>query len=133
MSALELAMPLLIVLGGLVPLWSRQQQRRRLQRRLASAAEAVPGHRLRAPRRDEAIVIAAFAGGGVFGAWLALPWWVVPADDKKKARLNSITHLLSQLPYQEVERPEVVLPPRVRHEDYVRHPVPDSMIVPQVF
>ena len=79
MSALELAMPLLIVLGGLVPLWSRQQQRRRLQRRLASAAEAVPGHRLRAPRRDEAIVIAAFAGGGVFGAWLALPWWVVPA------------------------------------------------------
>ena len=61
------------------------------------------------------------------------PWWVVPADDKKKARLNCITHLLSQLPYQEVERPEVVLPPRVRHEDYVRHPVPDSMIVPQVF
>ena len=61
------------------------------------------------------------------------PWWVVPADDQKKARLNCITHLLSQLPYQEVERPEVVLPPRVRHEDYVRHPVPDSMIVPQVF
>lgn len=61
------------------------------------------------------------------------PWWVVPADDKKKARLNCITHLLSQLPYQEVERPEVVLPPRVRHEDYVRHPVPDSMMVPQVY
>ncbi|QTD44087.1 polyphosphate kinase 2 [Ottowia testudinis] len=59
------------------------------------------------------------------------PWWVVPADDKKKARLNCITHLLSQLPYEEVERPEVVLPPRVRHEDYVRHPVPDSMMVPQ--
>ena len=61
------------------------------------------------------------------------PWWVVPADDKKKARLNCITHLLSQLPYQEVERPEVVLPPRVRHEDYVRHPVPESMIVPRVY
>ena len=61
------------------------------------------------------------------------PWWVVPADDKKKARLNCITHLLSQLPYEEVERPEVVLPPRVRHQDYVRHPVPDSMIVPQVY
>ncbi len=61
------------------------------------------------------------------------PWWVVPADDKKKARLNCITHLLSQLPYEEVERPEVVLPPRVRHEDYVRHPVPDSMMVPQVY
>ncbi len=61
------------------------------------------------------------------------PWWVVPADDKKKARLNCITHLLSQLPYEEVERPEVVLPPRVRHEDYMRHPVPQSMIVPQVY
>jgi len=61
------------------------------------------------------------------------PWWVVPADDKKKARLNCITHLLSQLPYEEVERPEVVLPPRVRHEDYQRHPVPDSIIVPQKY
>ena len=61
------------------------------------------------------------------------PWWVVPADDKKKARLNCITHLLSQLPYKEVERPEVVLPPRVRHEDYVRHPVQQSIIVPQVY
>ena len=61
------------------------------------------------------------------------PWWVVPADDKKKARLNCITHLLSQLPYQESERPEVGLPPRVRHEDYVRHPVPQSMIVPQEY
>ena len=61
------------------------------------------------------------------------PWWVVPADDKKKARLNCITHLLSQLPYEEVERPEVVLPPRVRHDDYERHPVPHEMLVPQVY
>ncbi|MDO5625799.1 MAG: polyphosphate kinase 2 [Pseudomonadota bacterium] len=61
------------------------------------------------------------------------PWWVVPADDKKKARLNCITHLLSQLPYEEVPRPEVRLPPRERREDYERHPVPDSMVVPQVF
>ena len=59
------------------------------------------------------------------------PWWVVPADDKKKARLNCISHLLAQLPYYEIERPEVVLPARERHEDYVRHPVPASMIVPQ--
>ncbi len=61
------------------------------------------------------------------------PWWVVPADDKKKARLNCITHLLAQLPYHEVERPEVILPERVHHEDYVRHPVPGAMIVPQVY
>ncbi len=59
------------------------------------------------------------------------PWWVVPADDKKRARLNCIAHLLSLMPYQEVPREAVVLPPRVRHEDYVRHPVPAQMIVPQ--
>jgi polyphosphate kinase len=57
------------------------------------------------------------------------PWWVVPADDKKKARLNCIAHLLEQMPYSEVQRDPVVLPPRVRNEDYVRHPVPAAMIV----
>ncbi|ARU06825.1 polyphosphate kinase 2 [Comamonas serinivorans] len=61
------------------------------------------------------------------------PWWVVPADDKKRARLNCISHLLDQVHYQDVPRPEVVLPARVRHEDYVRHEVPSSMIVPQRF
>ena len=61
------------------------------------------------------------------------PWWVVPADDKKTARLNCISHLLAKIPYNETERPDVVLPPRERHEDYERHPVPASMVVPQVF
>ena len=61
------------------------------------------------------------------------PWWVVPADDKKKARLNCISHLLHQMPYQEVPHPEVVLPERVRHADYFRQPVPQSLIVPQVY
>ncbi|MEZ5651696.1 MAG: polyphosphate kinase 2 [Burkholderiaceae bacterium] len=61
------------------------------------------------------------------------PWWVVPADDKKRARLNCIAHLLGQLPYDEVEHAGVELPSRVRHEDYVRHPVPASMIIPQSF
>jgi len=59
------------------------------------------------------------------------PWWVVQAVDKKKARLNCIAHLLSQMPYDEVEHEEIVLPPRVRHEDYVRHPVPPEMMVPE--
>ena len=57
-------------------------------------------------------------------------WWVVPADDKKNARLNCIDHLLRQVPYAEVPHAEVSLPDRERHEDYVRHPVPESMIVP---
>jgi len=61
------------------------------------------------------------------------PWWVVPADNKKQARLNCISHLLSQFPYEDIERPEVVLPARVRNEDYIRHPVPAEMIVPQVY
>ena len=61
------------------------------------------------------------------------PWWVVAADDKKKARLNCIHHLLSQMPYKEVEHPSLVLPNRERHEDYVRHPVPQKMMVPEVY
>ena len=59
------------------------------------------------------------------------PWWVVQAVDKKKARLNCISHILDSMPYQEVEREEVVLPERTRHPDYVRHPIPDSMYVPE--
>jgi len=59
------------------------------------------------------------------------PWWVVQANDKKKARLNCISHLLDQLPYQEVERTTVTLPERERHEDYVRQDVPLEMRVPE--
>src|SRR5215475_4385735 len=58
------------------------------------------------------------------------PWWVVQAVDKKRARLNCIQHLLEQFDYHEIERPEVLLPPRERHADYARHPVPASMVVP---
>jgi len=61
------------------------------------------------------------------------PWWIVQAVDKKKARLNCIRHLLSLFPYTEVEHPEVVLPARVRHADYLRHPVPAEMVVPEVY
>ena len=58
------------------------------------------------------------------------PWWVVQAVDKKKARLNCISHLLTQLPYHEVEHETIVLPERVRHKDYHREPIPSQMIVP---
>ena len=61
------------------------------------------------------------------------PWWVVHADDKKKARLNCIHHLLQQMPYQETEHPSVVLPERVRHQDFVRNPVPQNIVVPEVY
>jgi polyphosphate kinase len=59
------------------------------------------------------------------------PWWVVQAVDKKRARLNCIAHLLSVLPYEEVAKPTVSLPERVRHPDYSRHQVPASMFVPE--
>ncbi|MEG0921511.1 MAG: polyphosphate kinase 2 [Comamonas sp.] len=61
------------------------------------------------------------------------PWWMVHADDKKKARLNCIAHFLSQVPYTDVEHENVVLPDRVRHPDYTRQPVPESMFVPEVY
>jgi polyphosphate kinase len=58
------------------------------------------------------------------------PWWIVEAVDKKRARLNCISHLLEQIPYGEVEHPPVHLPDRVRHADYIRAPVPPEMKVP---
>ena len=61
------------------------------------------------------------------------PWWVVAANDKKKARLNCISHLLSQIPYQEIDHPEITLPKRVHNQDYLRGPVPPEMYVPEVF
>jgi polyphosphate kinase 2 len=61
------------------------------------------------------------------------PWWVVQAVDKKRARLNCIRHLLGQVPYEGVAHESIVLPERERHEDYVRRPVPDDMIVPEVY
>jgi polyphosphate kinase 2 len=61
------------------------------------------------------------------------PWWVVQAVDKKRSRLNCIHHLLNQLPYYEVAQTTVQLPPRERCEDYIRRPVPDEMIVPEIY
>ncbi|MFM0324742.1 polyphosphate kinase 2 [Caballeronia glebae] len=61
------------------------------------------------------------------------PWWVVHAVDKKRARLNCIHHLLSQVPYHDVEHDPIDLPARVFNPDYLRQPVPDEMYVPEVY
>jgi polyphosphate kinase 2 len=61
------------------------------------------------------------------------PWWIVEAVDKKRARLNCISHLLSRIPYQEVVHPPVILPPRVRNPDYHRGPVPEEMYIPACY
>jgi polyphosphate kinase 2 len=61
------------------------------------------------------------------------PWWIVEGDDKKRARLNCIHHLLEQIPYREVARDPVDLPRRVRHDDYRRRPLPPTVFVPSVY
>ena len=61
------------------------------------------------------------------------PWWVVQAVDKKRARLNCISHLLRRFPYSEVPKQPVVLPDRERHEHYSRQAVPAEMVVPEVY
>ncbi len=61
------------------------------------------------------------------------PWWIVAANDKKRARLNCISHLLAQIPYQEVVLPEIQLPQRVFNKDYLRGPVPEEMYVPELY
>ncbi|MFT3763872.1 MAG: polyphosphate kinase 2 [Pseudoxanthomonas sp.] len=61
------------------------------------------------------------------------PWWIVEGNDKKRARLNCIHHLLSQIPYGEIEHEKIALPAREHHPDYLRHPVPKEMYVPAVY
>jgi len=53
---------------------------------------------------------------------LEAPWYVVEGDDKRRARLNCIAHLLSIMPYQEVDEKLVKLPPRPPAPDYERPP-----------
>jgi len=61
------------------------------------------------------------------------PWYVVKADDKKCARLNVITHLLSKIPYEDLTPETIVLPPRQDSKGYVRPPITDQTFVPEVF
>ncbi|ENM5759223.1 polyphosphate kinase 2 [Vibrio mimicus] len=58
------------------------------------------------------------------------PWWVVPSDDKRRARLNCISHLLSSIEYQAIEYPSVELP-EINKQGYVRPPIEDQTFVPQ--
>ncbi|MCX6307056.1 MAG: polyphosphate kinase 2 [Bacteroidetes bacterium] len=59
------------------------------------------------------------------------PWFVVEADDKRKARLNCICHLLSMIPYDDVPRETIILPPLERDKAYVRPPMSEQTFVPQ--
>jgi len=58
------------------------------------------------------------------------PWYIVQANDKKRARLNCIDHLLSIVPYQEVPHESVSLPDRVFDPEYEREVLPSELYVP---
>jgi polyphosphate kinase 2 len=61
------------------------------------------------------------------------PWWVVDADNKKLARLNCISHLLSQIRYQDLTPDPIVLPPRQSDVGYVRPPITSQTFVPATY
>jgi len=61
------------------------------------------------------------------------PWYVVEADDKKRARLNCIHHLLSLIPYEDTTPEPIKLPQRPRQKGYVRPPITDQTFVPEVY
>ena len=61
------------------------------------------------------------------------PWYVVKADNKKLARLNCITHLLSQIEYGDLTPTPPSLPPRPNAGDYVRPPIEDQTFIPDYY
>lgn len=61
------------------------------------------------------------------------PWYIVEGDDKKRARLNCMHHLLQQVPYTDVPQESVALPERVFNPEYERSVLPDDLYVPEVY
>ena len=61
------------------------------------------------------------------------PWHIVEANDKKRARLNCIDHLLSKIPYEPVEHEDVALPDRVFNPEYERAVLPPDLYVPRKY
>ena len=60
------------------------------------------------------------------------PWYVVEANDKRRARLNCIHHFLTMIPYKEIKYKKVKLPPIIK-EGYIRPPITDQTFVPEVY
>ena len=61
------------------------------------------------------------------------PWYVVNADDKRRARLNCISHIISQIPYQDILPEPIKLPPRTDSTGYIRPPFEEQTFVPLDF
>jgi polyphosphate kinase len=61
------------------------------------------------------------------------PWYVVNANDKERARLNVMRHLLSLIPYEEIKQPVLELPPLKKSTGYVRTPITDQTFIPEYY
>ncbi|MBE0697269.1 MAG: polyphosphate kinase 2, partial [Anaerolineaceae bacterium] len=61
------------------------------------------------------------------------PWYVVNADDKKRARLNCIRHLLSLIPFEDLTPQPIALPPRQGDIGYIRPPITEQTFVPEYY
>ncbi len=61
------------------------------------------------------------------------PWYVVPADDKRRARLNCMSHLLSMIPYRDLPQEEIVLPERQEARGYMRPPISSQTFIPEKY
>jgi polyphosphate kinase 2 len=61
------------------------------------------------------------------------PWYVVNADDKRRARLNVISHLLSLIDYQDLTPEPIELPPREPDKGYVRPPIDEQSFIPEPY
>jgi hypothetical protein len=59
------------------------------------------------------------------------PWFSVNSDDKRRARLNTITHLLDSIPYEDLTPEPINLPPRDDSFAYIRPPMDDQTFVPE--
>ncbi len=61
------------------------------------------------------------------------PWYVVNSDDKKRAHLNCITHVLNMIPYEDVMPGPIQLPPRKEGRAYIRPPIEEQTFVPEYY
>lgn len=61
------------------------------------------------------------------------PWYVVPADDKRRARLNCIDHFLTLIPYKDLTVKAIKLPPLKHDVAYVRPPITEQNFVPEKY
>jgi len=61
------------------------------------------------------------------------PWYTVNSDDKKKARLNCIQHILNEIDYKDILPEPIVLPPRQKGSGYIRPPITEQTFVPDLY